>query len=84
MRADHLDDVAGSDVFLGFEDVGQELIPGHVRLERDLRNILRHGDRDVFCGLFQKRDEPLDFVDGVFVRFGGSTEFVEESVDQDS
>ena len=71
LRADDLDDVAGGDVFLGRSDICQEGFLGHVGLGRAAGGTSSGASREVLAGLFQQRNQALDFAHRVLVRLAG-------------
>ena len=84
LRADHLDDVARGDVLLGLEHVGEELLPGQVRLEGQRAAPPRERvTGTVLAGLFEQGDQPVDFADGVLVGLRRAGGVLEHGVDQD-
>jgi hypothetical protein len=66
LGTDHLDDVAGGDVFLGAGDVGGIVVSRTLEVNGELGGDW-HGPRVVFGRLFEQGDEPFDFGDGIFV-----------------
>ena len=83
LRADHLNDVAGGDVFLRLPHIGQKFLFGNIRLKRDRRNFRQQTDRLIFARLLEQQDNAFDFSDSVFISLCCAGLVVEEGVDED-
>ena len=67
MRADHLNDVAGADVFLALGDVGEKGVLLHIGFERRRGRLGGKRNRPVFQRLLEQRDESINFLDRIVV-----------------
>ena len=82
MGTDDLDDVAGSNVFFGLEDVGEEFFFGEIGVEGDRGNFVGDGRRMMLAGLFEEGDQAFNFCGGVFVGFFRAGGIGKHGVDQ--
>jgi hypothetical protein len=69
--------------FLAVATLAREVLARDIGLERHGRHFGRHHHRTVQAGLFQQRNQPFDFANGILVGVRRAGAFLDDRVDHD-